>query len=292
MLRWLLGLALPLAATAGFLPPPASDPAVKVMSFNLRYATAPDGANHWVKRRDLLFATITNYGPDLLGTQETLALQRDWLRERLPGYEVWAAGRDDGQDRGEMAALFYRKERFEKVAGGHFWLSPTPDQVGSRGWDAALPRVATWVKLRDRQRPNTSPVLFLNTHFDHRGASARLESARLLRAQLATLGKDCALIITGDFNTAEGSPPYAALFDPTLQPLLRDTFRVFQPQKGADEGTFNGFKPAATTGPRIDWIGCSADWQVTRAAIDRTAKDGHTPSDHFPVTATLVPRQP
>ena len=98
--------------------------------------------------------------------------QRDFLAEKLPGYAVFSAGRDDGKDAGESAAVFYRKERFEKLDGGHFWLSETPDVPGSKGWDAALPRVATWVRLKDRAAPDRPPVLFLNTHLDHRGAAA------------------------------------------------------------------------------------------------------------------------
>src|SRR6478735_1787061 len=140
-----------LLATAAAFGVAADAPApVRVMSFNIRYGTARDGDNHWDKRKDFLATTITAFDPDLLGTQETLAFQRDFLTEKLKGHAAFGAGRDDGKDRGEMAALFYRTARFEKLAGGHFWLSETPDRVGSKGWDAALPRIASWVKLKDR----------------------------------------------------------------------------------------------------------------------------------------------
>jgi len=267
--------------------------AVRVMSFNIRYGTAKDGDNHWDRRRDFLVETIRTFGPDLLGTQETLAFQRDYLAEKFPEFEPWGVGRDDGQDNGEMAALFYRRERFEKLDGGHFWLSETPDKVGSRGWDAALPRIVSWVKLRDRRRENAPPVFFFNTHFDHRGAQAQLEGGRLLRRQILSMAKDCSVIVTGDFNAGEGSPPYQALFgtdDGRDSPVV-DSYRTFYPRRKADEGTFNGFKPDAVTGPRIDWIAPSRDWQVTSAAIDRTTKDGRTASDHFAVTAVLQPAQ-
>src|SRR5262249_20636344 len=165
-----------------------------------------------------------------------------------------------------------------------------PDRPGSKGWDAALPRVVTWVRLRDRQAPDARPVLFVNTHFDHRGQKARLESAKLIRAQLATLGKGCSLVVTGDFNAAEGSEPYRALFgeEGGKAAAVVDTYRVAHPTRGKDEGTFSGFKASATAGGRIDWIACSRDWAVLRAGIDHTAKDGRTPSDHFPVTAELT----
>src|SRR5262245_3061593 len=140
---------------------------VKVMSFNIRYGTAKDGENAWPNRKDFLVDTIKKFNPDLLGTQETLAMQRDYLAEQLPTHAALAAGRDDGKEKGEMAALFYRKDRFEKLAGGHFWLSETPESVGVKGWDAALPRIATWVKLRDLKNTSLKPIFYINVHFDH-----------------------------------------------------------------------------------------------------------------------------
>lgn len=264
-------------------------PAIKVMSFNIRYGTAADGENHWNKRKDFLAETIRAYHPHLLGTQETLAAQRDYLAKQLEGYDGLSAGRDDGKDKGEMAALFWRRERFEKLQGGHFWLSDLPDKPGSKGWDAALPRISTWVKLRDRKAPDSKPILFVNTHFDHLGVKAREESMRLMRERIETLGKGCSIIVTGDFNAGEDSVPYQILFGKQdgKESLLLDTFRRAHPVRGKEEGTFNGFRPTATAGARIDWIGCSRDWTVLKADIDRTVRDGRTPSDHFPVTAEL-----
>jgi endonuclease/exonuclease/phosphatase family metal-dependent hydrolase len=187
-----------------------------------------------------------------------------------------------------MAALFFRTARFEKLAGGHFWLSETPDRIGSKGWDAALPRVATWVKLRDRTDPVGLPVFFLNTHFDHRGTRARAAAAALIRRRLAELGAGCRLVVVGDFNADQGSEPYARLFGPAAgPPPLVDTLRALRPTREPHEGTFNGFRPAATDGERIDWIGASPDWEVRAAGIDRTVRAGRVPSDHFPVFATL-----
>lgn len=263
--------------------------AVRVMSYNIRYGTANDGDNHWEKRKDFLIATIKAFDPDLLGTQETLGFQRDYLAAKLPGYEVLGVGRDDGRERGEMMALYFKRRRFEKLDGGHFWLSETPEQPGSKGWDSALPRMVTWVKLRDRQQANAKPLVFFNTHFDHMGVQARLESARLLRSRAVELSRTCNVIVTGDFNEGEGSPPYQALFGATngAPSPLRDTYRLAHPVRGANEGTFTEFKANAMGGPRIDWIGVSTDWRVLQAVIDHTARDGRTPSDHFPMTAVV-----
>jgi endonuclease/exonuclease/phosphatase family metal-dependent hydrolase len=265
------------------------DADVRVMSFNIRYGTANDGENHWDRRQEFVVETIRAFDPDLLGTQETLGFQRDYLAENLSGYGHLGVGRDDGKDEGEMMALFYKLDRFEQLDGGHFWLSETPEVIGSKSWDSSLPRMVTWVKLRDRKNTSAPPVAFFNTHFDHRGQEARLESARLLRRRIAAIGEACSVIVTGDFNTAEGSEPYTALFDPMQddQSPVVDTYRAVHSARDGHEATFSGFKAGTTSGSRIDWIGASRDWEVVSAAIDRTSRDGRTPSDHYPVTAVL-----
>jgi endonuclease/exonuclease/phosphatase family metal-dependent hydrolase len=259
------------------------------MSFNIRYGSADDGPNHWQHRKELLMETITAFDPDLLGTQETLAFQRDYLAKQLKGYAVFGAGRDDGKDRGEMMAVYYREERFQKLDGGHFWLSDKPEAPGSKSWDAALPRIVTWLKLRDRRAAGKPELWFFNTHFDHRGRQARGESAKLLRQRISRLEGKLPVILAGDFNDAPGSPTYKSLFAPQegRPALLQDTFRVAHPKPGKQEGTYNGFRPEGRDAIRIDWIGASHEWQVIAAGIDHTAREGRTPSDHFPVTAVL-----
>lgn len=262
---------------------------LKVMSYNIRYGTANDGENHWNKRKSFLLDTIRTINPDLLGTQETLAFQRDYLEKELAGYASFGVGRDDGKLKGEMAALFYRNDRFEKLDGGHFWLSTTPEKVGSKGWDAALPRIATWVRLKDKLATNAKPLLFMNTHFDHQGKQARRQAAGLIRQKLEELGKDCDVVITGDFNAGEASDPYTSLFanQDGKKSIVFDTYRTLHPVRAKDEGTFNGFKTDSRQGDRIDWIGCSRAFYVRDAVIDHTVKDGKVPSDHFAVHTTL-----
>lgn len=264
---------------------------VRVMSFNIRYGTANDGENRWDLRRDFVIDTIEAFDPDLLGTQETVLFQRQYLEEKLDGYEAWGVGREDGKEAGEQTTILYKTKRFERTDGGHFWLSETPEAAGSKSWDSSLPRIASWVKLKDRERPDAEPLLFVNTHFDHRGVEARLQSAKLIREQIAKLGDGCQVVLTGDFNAGEGSPPYVALFgeDDGKASPVRDAYRLAHPEKRDDEGSFSGFVAGAKQGSRIDWIGASQNLAVESATIDRMERDGRTPSDHFPVTAVLVP---
>jgi len=263
---------------------------LRVMSFNIRYGTAKDGPNHWDLRKDFVIETIKAFKPDLLGTQETVGFQRDFLAEKLPGYTAIGVGRDDGGEKGEMMAIYVRKERLDVTASGHFWLSESPDVVGSKSWDSSLPRMVTWADLKDKQAPDAPQIKWFNTHFDHMGVEARKQSARLLRERVdAQKGKP--ILVTGDFNSVEASEAYRNLFGPLdgqASPVV-DTFRSLpkDQQRFENVGTANGFQAARRNGGRIDWIGVSDQFKVISAEIDYTERDGRTPSDHFPVTAVL-----
>jgi len=261
---------------------------LRICSFNIRYGTANDGENHWEKRKDFLIETIESLRPDLIGTQETLGFQRDYLQQQLRQYTALGVGREDGRERGEMTALFYRSDRFDALAAGHFWLSESPLEAGSKSWDSSLPRMCSWVKLKDREAPGQMPIFFLNTHFDHRGQEARRQSALLVRKEAASLASNCSVVITGDFNDAVGSEPYRNLFQTGITPLnLIDTYAAATPANEPGEGTFSGFRAGAVQGERIDWIAVSSDWEILEAGIDRSEKEGQTPSDHFPIWTVL-----
>jgi endonuclease/exonuclease/phosphatase family metal-dependent hydrolase len=257
------------------------DSALRVMSFNIRYGKANDGNNSWPNRRELVVRTIRAFNPDLLGTQETLPFQADYISEHCPEYSKIGWSREKNPD-GEQCTIFYRTDRFEVVDYGQFWLSEAPDEKYSKSWDSSLPRVATWTILRDLN-DGSREFVFANTHFDHRGAKARLEAAHLIHEHATELG-GAPIVLTGDFNCAEGSEPWQAL---TASKLLRDSRRVRHPEVSQPEGTFNGFKGRADGG-RIDWILATDHFGVRESDIDRTNEDGRYPSDHFPVTAILT----
>jgi len=276
----LLGLLLGLLALGGCkLPEP-----VRVMSFNVRYGTAADGPNRWELRRAAVFELIRAARPDVIGLQEVLAFQADELRAALPRYGLVGAGRDDGRRRGEMVPIMYDRKRLELVDYGHLWLCEQPDRPGMKGWDAACPRMATWTALRFRRNPLLT-IWVINTHFDHRGPRARLESARLLRKLTDSLGGK-PIIVTGDFNCPPGSPPHEVLTAETGNlAALHDAWQALElPEDGA--GTFNGFA-GRRCGPRIDWILFSRRFEAVRAEIINRQVQGRWPSDHFPVIVEL-----
>ena len=257
---------------------------VRVMSFNIRYGTAQDGDNAWSARRQAVFETIRANDPDVIGLQEVLEFQARELREALPEYEFIGVGRDDGADQGEFVPIMFRKKLLQLVDCGYLWLSEQTDRPGVKSWDAACPRMLTWVRLGFKRNPLNS-IYVVNTHFDHVGERARLESARIIRRMTDALGGK-PVIVLGDFNCGPGSPPYKVLTEDRGNLAELHDAHVALGLAETDAGTFNAFR-GRLTGPRIDCILFNRRLEALQSAIDRRRFNGRYPSDHFPVTATL-----
>ncbi len=281
---WMAALGLPGCQGASTMDPqpPAEDQTLRLMSFNIRYGTANDGDDRWENRRDFVKEVIGDFAPDVLGVQEGLDFQMAELRERFPGMRQIGQHRMGGTEN-EFCGLLVDESRLAVEDWGEFWLSPTPEVVASKGWDAALPRMAVWAVLSDRDGPPGSRFLVVGTHFDHRGELARLESARLIVRQVAAINNEwrAPVVILGDFNAGEGSAPMAAIG----QAGYLDSFRVAHPE-ATEVGTFSAFR-GETTGAKIDHLLLSPGWRVESADILRPRFDGRCPSDHEPVVAVL-----
>jgi len=253
---------------------------VSVMSFNIRYANTHDGENAWVNRKEAVVRMLDDVRPAILGIQEGLADQVAYLDSALTGYEFAGVGRDDGMMAGEYAAIFYDTTRFQKISSGNFWLSETPAEP-TMGWDAVCIRIATWVKLRDKQ--NNRDLAFINTHFDHVGRAARLHSAQMIADSIASIGAGVPMVITGDFNSE--------VDDPALK-VITETPSVFEVRamvgdvgQGPDY-TFMGFEGNPDDRSLIDHIFVKGMKAQSYKVIADTYGIPQL-SDHLPVFAVL-----
>jgi len=255
-------------------------PTLKVMSYNLRLDAKGDPME-WPERRHLMVELIQQTNPDVIGTQEGLYHQLKFLGSSLKGYDWIGLGREGGS-RGEFMAIFYRQDRLEPMAYDHFWLSDTPEVIGSTTWGNRVKRMVTWVQFKDLK---TSQLFYLvNTHFDHQVQLAREKSAELLRARIGKLDPSLPLLLTGDFNCVTSNPAYKTL---TANAFLKDTWYDAQRRKGEDLDTFNGWKEVKRNSSRIDWILYCGNITVDLAEIVDWSKNGHFPSDHCPVVANV-----
>ncbi|AMW06905.1 hypothetical protein GEMMAAP_15110 [Gemmatimonas phototrophica] len=258
------------------------------MTFNIRYDNPGDGVNAWPNRKDWVASLIRYHGADVIGVQEALLHQLTDLDARLPGFARVGVGRTDGKTKGEFSAILYRADRLTLKDSGTFWLSPTPDVAGSKGWDTAIERVATWAHFADRR--TGCEWLQLNTHYDHIGEAARQESSRLIRRRLLTLAKGKPVIMTGDLNTEPTHAPYRILTTESLQDAvapLADAFVTSRTGSYGPTATWNAFK-AIEANRRIDYILVSPSVAVEQHAILPDMWDGRFPSDHLPVIAAIT----
>ncbi len=256
-----------------------------IMTFNIRYGSAADGFNSWFWRRSLLMDTIHAHSPDILGMQEVITSQQNYISNRLSDYGVYGVGRDDGSNRGERCTILFKNSKFTELNRGTFWLSETPDMVGSRGWDASLPRIASWLQLEHLETGER--WLVLNTHFDHLGRKARVESAKLIRRQIDTMGNFNHVLLLGDFNFNETASAYQILSETDNYSIpLKDGYRTIQPTPTGNEATYHNFQ-GTTSGRPIDMIWLSANTTIVDALIDRNHSGTRYPSDHYPVVVTV-----
>jgi endonuclease/exonuclease/phosphatase family metal-dependent hydrolase len=255
---------------------------LRVMTFNIRYDNPGDSLNNWQYRKDVAAGIIKEYDVDLLGTQEVLANQLRDLKERLPQYAAIGVGRVDGKEAGEYSAIFYKQDKFEVEKSGTFWLSETPEVAGSKGWDGACERIATWAILKEKT--GNKRLFFINTHLDHVGKTARYEGAKLLLERAKTESGGLPVIITGDFNASPES-------EVIQQVLAGGTFfdtRLLAPSVPEINGTFHGFGEVPVERRKIiDYIFVINDVSVNSYSVVPEKRDGVFLSDHNPVYVEL-----
>ena len=276
-----------------------------VASYNLRNANKSDSANGngWGQRYPVVAKMVQYHDFDIFGTQECFLHQLQDMKAALPGYDFIGVGRDDGKEKGEHSAIFYRTDKFDVIEKGDFWLSETPD-VPSKGWDAVLPRVCSWGHFKCKD--TGFEFLFFNLHMDHVGKKARVESAFLVQKKMQELGANLPAILTGDFNVDQTHQSYNAFVE---KGVLCDSYEKCD-FRYATNGTFNSFNPNNFTESRIDHVFVSPVFHVKRYGVltdtyrskgsgnKADAKDcpeeitikayqARTPSDHFPVKVEL-----
>ena len=269
---------------------------IRVGSYNIRlsgdWAKKADGANCWDLRKADLVALVKKLDLDAFGLQEVCPDQAAYLREHLPDYAFVGDHRGADRKSDEASPVFYRKSRFEAEKSGTFWLSETPDVPGRKGWGAACPRVCSYLILREKATGRR--FCFANTHTDHVSELAREKGMLLVISRMREFGKGAPIVFTGNHNCRYGDKPAVA-----VRRVLKDARDIAEKTSGP-HNTYQGFGkykdgPVRVDGQKfddycIDYIYVSDGTRV----LDFTTHDDFRPgtqlypSDHFPVTATLV----
>lgn len=253
-----------------------------VGTFNLRYANSHDIGNLWSQREPVIAGLIRFHDFDILGTQEGLIGMLKDLSADLPEYARYGIGRDDGKDAGEHSEIFYKKEKFNVLDSGDFWLSETPDKP-SLGWDATCcNRICSWVQLQDKKTGKKFYVF--NTHYDYQKDLARNESSKLVLKKIKAIAGNAPVIFMGDLNGDHNSEWYKRIAN---SDILKDTYKEAD-HPYAFNGSFQNFGKRIEQSGIIDHIFVSDDFAVKRWGILSDSYHGKYPSDHFPILTEVV----
>jgi endonuclease/exonuclease/phosphatase family metal-dependent hydrolase len=258
---------------------------LQVATFNIRLDVASDSPNHWAARKDKVCAQILFHQWDLVGVQEALPNQANDMKTMLPGFGFAGVGRDDGKEKGEFSGIFFRKERLELLESNTFWLSLTPTVPGSKSWDAAITRIVTWARFKDKQ--NGKIFYHFNTHFDHIGKEARRQSAQMLLEKVNSIAGKASALITGDFNAKPTDEPISIIVDVNNPLHLTDTKGISAMPHYGPQGTFTAFGPKELDDQPIDHIFIKGNWKVLQHATISQTWNGRFASDHFAVMAVM-----
>ncbi len=261
---------------------------IRIMTFNIRFDNPDDGPDAWPYRKDFVASMFRFHQNDIVGTQEGMHHQLVELDKMLPEFEWVGVGRDAGDERGEFCAIYYRPDRFELIEEDTFWLSETPEVPGSMGWDTAITRITTWARFYDKK--NDRRLIVFNTHYDHRGEVARVESSKLILQKIKELANGDPVVFIGDLNTTENDEPYKIITKPdpeSAEPNLFDGFYHSVHGHHGPTSTWNAFERIFPD-RRIDYIFVDSNLTVKQHGVLADIRDGHFPSDHLPVVADIV----
>jgi len=255
---------------------------IKAMSFNIRLDAASDGENRWDLRKSRVASLMQYYEPDFIGAQEVLYHQLTYLDSTLVNYSYIGVARDDGKTLGEYSCILYNQDKYIPLQQSTFWLAPKTDSV-CMGWDAVCNRVCTYGRFKNLK---TNQIVWVfNTHFDHVGKIARIESAKLILQKIKELNsRNEPVILLGDFNLKPTEEPIQKIVSELNN--ARDISKLVY----GNIDTWNGFRFKDKPSGGIDYIFLNKHkkWIVEKFATITDSYDLKYPSDHFPVMATLT----
>ncbi|WP_379676026.1 endonuclease/exonuclease/phosphatase family protein [Fictibacillus phosphorivorans] len=253
---------------------------MKVMTFNIRVDIPGLKENAWRDRCKGVSQVINDESPVIVGMQEANESMIRDVMQNLSSYDWTGEPRRNGD---EGTPIFYRSDLFSLLDSDTFWLSETPNEVGSMSWNTSYPRVCTWAELSLIEEPNTRFRVF-NTHLDHMSEEARVQGIKLIGETIHRLNQTSHLpfLLMGDFNDVPSSQTLQHC-DKELQ--LKNAFKTMGGNI-EDRLTFHDFK-GDVQGEPIDFIFTSQDVMISQSKIIRTKMEHGYPSDHYPVTVEI-----
>ena len=238
---------------------------LKIISFNIRCCDDKDG-NSIKERAPRLLEVTRKYDADIIGFQEFTVPWENEIAKFYPEYEMYNKYRSISELEG--APILWKKDKFECLDKGYFWLSDTPE-VESRGWDTLYNcyRMCQYVTLRHIESGKV--FTHMNTHYGF-GDKGQIDSSRLIYEYSKKISK-YPIFITGDFNMRPTSLGYNEMvkhFADVNEATARDR-----------RTTYHGY--GTVDNEHIDYCFINEEIKpISLRLIDETI-DGKYPSDHY-----------
>ena len=264
-----------------------------VGSFNLLGTYKKD--HEFSDERLRLAARLVDYHEfDVFGTQEN----QFWQTEGLLKSGVYACvgvnveGETPSAKNRWTNNIFYKKDRFEMLESGAFFLTPTPDTPSKAAeWGEKQFRNCNWAKFKDKI--SGKEFFFFNTHFGLT-PKARLNAAKLFVQKIAEITKGATFFTSGDYNTSQTETATLDALLKTEPQLLFDSWKISKMPPYGPKGSFAGMlynrpirnsRVAGNPVSKIDYIFVSKDVKVQKCAVITDNIGGAYPSDHMPIEA-------
>lgn len=242
---------------------------LNVISFNIRCCDDPDG-NSIAERAPRLFTVTSKYGADIIGFQEYRPAWEEYITEFYgEDYDMFSKYRNLTEDI-EASPILWRRDKFECLKRGYFWLSDTPE-TESRGWDERFNcyRMCLYVILKEKESGNTFTVM--NTHFGF-GDNGQVKSADLIYEYSQKIS-NLKTFIVGDFNMTPESSGYARM---TLN------FRDVNALTTKDlRSTYHNYNPEEIKNEHIDYCFVGEGITPINQTLITDTVENKYPSDHF-----------
>lgn len=218
---------------------------IKVMSYNVKTLDVMQDVLKtkisYANRKPRMMKRIEEANPDIIGIQEATSTHNDdYIAELSEKYGAVIYYREGGETpapiifgNDEAGTILYKKEKFELLEKGCWWLSDTPEIVGSNTWGASHVRICSFVKLKVKA---TGKIFwFNNTHLNW--GEAQEKASTLLKQRFTDRYNEDSIpyMIVGDFNLNPSSDNYKIWTSFMVDARTAE-------DNMAEAGTFNGFK--------------------------------------------------
>ena len=264
------------------------------MSANIRITGLAEDevdGRRWDDRKDYMIDVIRSYKPDVVMMQEVIYDSYAYCKKELKEYFAFGFEGPEMDPYTEgyhfigKNVIFFRRDRYELISAGCYWLSEDPTIAGSISWGTNRARHANWVRVVDKK--SGKQLRLIDIHLDHKSKEAKLKQAEMIVREAAQYQESFPQIICADFNSRK----YEEQVKHFVANGWTDCYDVLHngEEFGHTAHAFEGVKRPQRPGKsRIDYILTKGGAKALSCEVITDHKGDNYPSDHYFMLARIV----